>query len=221
MSYAAPMTIWVPLISAFVGALAGISGAWISQLGIRKIEADKRSHEQKKTQTADRKQLFVDIVEYAEDRIAWLRYLEWYGGREERAKLNLHPSQLAGRVKLSAPHWVILAWDEFDGYLEDVNSAISLGNIHPHRDLPDIIEFDDDTLVPRAHIRGEILIAAVRAEHEGESLAVLMEAMKSRLNRDHRLLPALDHWRQAASKEDSPWRGAHGALPGKKGITAK
>lgn len=206
---------WIPLVAAFLGFLAGFAGPWLTQRSNRQIEADRREHEQKQAKAADQKQLFIDIVEYVEERAAWLRTLEWFDSDHEPAKLSLHPSQLAGRVKLSAPYWVSVAWDDFDRKLAEVDGDIRLGNFHPHGDLPHIMELDDSMAVPRALVAGEILVAAVRAAHEQESFSDCIDDLTTRLDHqpDRRLIAVITEWKKSAETKDSRWYGSLAGHP--------
>lgn len=173
---------WIPVIAAFLGFAAGIAGTWLTQRANRQLEQvkqdsnkqlerDKWSREQEKTKAADQKQLYIDVVEYVEDQLAWLHNLD-YGFRkgQESAKLNLHPHQLAGRVKMFASYTVITEWDGFQRAVDYVHGEIRYGNMHERPDLPGTGDLDDQDAVPRAVVAGNFLILVVRADYEATSV---------------------------------------------------
>ena len=181
---------WIPLIGALVGFIAGISGTWWTQRSARMLETAKWDREQRKAERAETKQLYIDIVEYAEDRIAWLRGFDYGFTKAESANLNLHPNQLAGRVKMFASTPVIAGWDYFQRHLDAVHMNIRLGNMHERPDLPGTADLDDQQVIPDAAVAGEFLILIVRSEYEDTNPTRLAPALEESMSNDERYLDA-------------------------------
>lgn len=197
---------WIPVVSAFLGFVAGLSGTWLTQRASRQLETARWQREQAKAKETERRQLYVDVVEYIEDRLAWLRNADWSVEQFEAAKLGLHRNQLAGRVKMSAPRSVVVGWEYFRYHLEGVQAAFRLGNVRESRELPDTIELIDESLIPEAVIAGEIAILVIRAEIESKSLPDLLGDLKyDSLPDDPRYRGALEKFWEDTSIAGSPW----------------
>ena len=204
-SYALLMKDWIPVISAFLGFVAGIFGTWLTQRAnrqlettkqdaTRQLESDRWERERQKVRASEQKQLYVDLVEYIEDQLTWLRHYDLGIKRKvEPAKLNLHPNQLGGRVKIFASTSVVFGWEGLQRALSVVENEFAQGNVYERPDLPGRTDLHDQRVIPAAVVAGELLILVVRAEYEKVVVADLIPVLRQTLLNE-RYTEALDDY---------------------------
>jgi hypothetical protein len=190
---------WIPVISAVLGFLAGISGTWLTQRATRQLESDRWEREQTRTRQQEVLQLYVDVAEYIEDRIGWMKNADWANDGYDPAALRLHRAQLGARVKTLAARRVVVAWESFGRAVEDIRDNYRLGNM---KEIPELntATLSDEALIPKAIVGGEIVLLIIRSLVEDRPLEALLPGLKQTLPKDARYANAVDKWIEEASR---------------------
>jgi hypothetical protein len=195
---------WVPVISAVLGLFAGLSGTWLTQRSTRKLESDRWAREQLSSRRQAVRQLYIDVAEYIEDRISSLEKSDLGIGGHAVPDFVKHQSQLGGRIKLFGSSHLIVGWEEFQFALDAIDVNWEYGNFSQRDDLPDRSDLDDQTLVPKAVVTGEVVLRIIRSEIESAPLVPLLRDLDRLLPEDGRYRAAFYELTSAGVAGRSP-----------------
>jgi hypothetical protein len=162
-AYPQPVKDWIPLIGVVIGVLAGFAGTWLTQRSAQRLERTRFEHEQAKAREAERHQAFLEILEYVEDRMAWLTSVEDLTAYEP-SNIGTHPALVAAKVKIFGSEEMEIAWWEFRELISAVMWSFAQGNVIVGDGDPNAGKLSDRTQIPRTLHAGEIVILAVKAQ---------------------------------------------------------
>jgi hypothetical protein len=169
---------WIPVVSALVGFLAGISGTWLTQRSARQIEADRWHREQRRSADQEVRQLHIDVAEHIENHIRLLKDSEVATKTGDPAKLTVHRSQIGGRIKIYGSNVLAVGWEEFQATLDHIDYEFDQGLVKTHHDMQDVATLADETLIPTAVVTGEVVLQIIRSELTSDNLYWLVLHMR-------------------------------------------